>query len=70
MDFSIDIQSNYLQKELEFSQKLKNWTTNEILIQLNFTYPELISQGKSYYDKLNIIFKKASLFRFKNPLYN
>ncbi len=46
MDFSIEIKSNYDKEELEFEQKLKNWTYSEIQVQLNFTNPELISQGK------------------------
>ena len=56
MDFQIDVNSNYQQEELNFSVNLQNWTSSEIQIQLNFSHPELVSQGKSVYDKLNIKF--------------
>ena len=32
-------------------------------IYVNFTQPEIVSNGKSYYDKLILNFKNGSLFK-------
>lgn len=68
MNFQIESNSNYLKEELRFTVNLKNWTSNEVQIQINFTYPELISKGKQSYDKLNIKILNQTLF--KSLLYN
>ena len=43
MDFNLQVQSNYLREELEFTVNLKNFTSSEISIKIEFKHPELIS---------------------------
>jgi hypothetical protein len=63
MSFKIESQSSYQAEDLKFTVNLKNWTESEILINVNFEYPELVSNGKSLYDKLKFEILNKTLFK-------